>query len=168
MMAAVALRPALGTFGAAEPLLPTLVLPTLVLAALVLAALVLTALVLAAVALAALLLAAVMMAARLLPTLMLAARLLPTLLLAARLLPTLIAAVGAQDAVVMLRVLEIIFRRDIVSGRGSIARQREVFFQDLIDGSANANLGTVAVEHLGTGCVVVVRSSGITPAARTL
>ena len=137
-MAAFALRPALGPFGAAEPLLPALVLPTLVLPALVLTALRLTALLLAALRLTALLLAA------------------------------LIAAIGAQDAIVMLRVLEIIFRRDIVSGRGSVACQREIFFQDLVDGSANANLGTVTFEHLGTGCVAVVRSSGITPAARML
>jgi len=75
-------------------------------------------------------------------------------------------AVCAQDPEIVLGMLEIIFCRDVIARRRSIAGQSQIFFQNLIDGPANSRIRTVAFEDLGTR--PVVRSSWVTSTARTL
>jgi hypothetical protein len=74
-----------------------------------------------------------------------------------------------DDAEIMLGMLHIIFRRNPITGRLSIARQGEVFFVNLKRVSANSDIRPVAVESLVPQRDVVLTTATIivAPAART-
>jgi len=71
------------------------------------------------------------------------------------------AAVGVDDAVVVLGVLKIVLGRDAVAGGDSVARHGQVLFQHLIGVAADPNLGSVAVEGL------LARIAAAAPVVRT-
>ena len=67
-------------------------------------------------------------------------------LLTLRALPTLIPAIGCNNTVIMLGMLEEIFSADSVSGRQCVLRQGLIFLNDLERGSADLSFGSVALK----------------------
>ena len=71
--------------------------------------------------------------------------------------------IGIQDAIIMLCVLQIIFRHDAVARTLRIARQRGVFVGDLLRGATDLHIRTVAFkaarERIRTLAVVVVAAA---------
>ena len=58
--------------------------------------------------------------------------------------------VGTENALVVLGVLEVVFRRDPVARRGGVARHGQILLQDLTGRAAHLDVGTGAVESLGS------------------
>ena len=63
-------------------------------------------------------------------------------------------SIGAKDSVIMLRMLEIVFRRDAITGSRRVARHGQVFLQDLGRRTAHFHVGPRTVECLGSGGLV--------------
>lgn len=72
------------------------------------------------------------------------------LLLLLMLLLALVLSARADHTIIVFGMLVEILRGDPIACGTRIARQREIFFQDLIGVAANADIGTAAVERLGT------------------
>lgn len=54
---------------------------------------------------------------------------------------------GSQNAIIMLRVLQIIFRHDAIAGRRSIARQLQITLIDMSGRSTHFDIGARALER---------------------
>ncbi len=65
-------------------------------------------------------------------------------------LAAILGRVGAENSVVVLRVLEIVFRRNAIAGCRRIARQSQIFLQNLTGRTTDFYVWAGAVEGLGS------------------
>ena len=66
------------------------------------------------------------------------------------------ALIGQDDAIVVVGMLEVVFRHDAITGRRRIAAKRQILLVNLMGRAAQANTGAVAVESLVAALVMVV------------
>jgi hypothetical protein len=74
----------------------------------------------------------------------------------------------AEDAEIVLGVLEIGLGRHTIPRRGRIARQAQIFLEDLPGIAADPSVGTVAVEGAGAGLAAAPTSTAAATAATVL
>src|SRR4051794_31958942 len=60
--------------------------------------------------------------------------------------PRITFSIGIDNAEIMLRMLGVIFRGDAISGRLGVARQRQIFFKQLVGIPATPDLRPIAAE----------------------